>query len=155
MRIGNGYDVHPLVPNRALILGGVTIPNALGLLGHSDGDALTHAVIDALLGAAGLGDIGQRFPPDDPQFLGARSILMLTNTMKAISETGLRVENVDSVIICEAPKLSPYFVSMRESLAAAMGVAGDRVNVKATTNEGLGSLGRGEAIAVHAVVLLA
>ena len=154
MRIGNGYDVHPLVPGRDLILGGIAIPYELGLHGHSDGDALTHAIIDALLGAAGLGDIGMRFPPNDPQFAGVRSILMLEDCMRSIADKKLKIEHVDSVIICEKPKLSPYFAVMRESLEAAMGIDWDKVNVKATTNEGLGFLGRGEAIAVHAVALL-
>lgn len=154
MRIGNGFDVHPLVPGRDLILGGIAIPYDLGLKGHSDGDALTHAIIDALLGAAGLGDIGMRYPPGDPKFLGARSIHMLEDTVRIITEKGLRIENVDSVIICEKPKLSPFFAVMRESLAAAMGVDWDKVNVKATTNERFGFIGRGEAIAAHAVALL-
>lgn len=154
MRIGNGYDVHPLVPGRALILGGIVIPYEFGLHGHSDGDALTHAIIDALLGAAGLGDIGMRFPPGDPQFAGMRSLFMLEDCMRSIADMRLKVENVDSVIICEKPKLAPYFAGMRESLSAAMGIDWDKVNVKATTNEGLGFLGRGEAIAVHAVALL-
>lgn len=155
MRIGNGFDVHPLVPGRDLILGGIAIPYELGLKGHSDGDALTHAIIDAVLGASGLGDIGMRYPPGDPKYLGARSIEMLTDTMQAVTAKGFRLENVDTVIICEQPRLSPFFAVMRESLAAAMGVDFDKVNVKATTNEKFSYIGRGEAIACHAVALLA
>jgi 2-C-methyl-D-erythritol 2,4-cyclodiphosphate synthase len=154
MRIGNAFDVHPLVVGRALVLGGISIPFELGLEGHSDGDALTHAVIDSLLGAAGLGDIGVWFPPTDPKWKGANSIEMLRVIMEQLKERNWKVGNVDSVIICERPKLSPYFAQIRQNLAKVLEVTETQVSVKATTSEGLGFVGREEAIAVHAVALI-
>jgi 2-C-methyl-D-erythritol 2,4-cyclodiphosphate synthase len=154
MRIGNGFDIHRLVEGRRLILGGVEIPHIKGLLGHSDGDALTHAVADAILGAAALGDIGMWFSPDDEKYKDANSIELLTQVVKSAKAHGYSVVNVDSVIICERPKLLPFYPRMRASLAQALGIAEDRVSLKARTMEGLGTIGRGDAIAVEAVVLL-
>lgn len=154
MRIGHGYDVHRLVPERALILGGVTIPYEKGLLGHSDADVLTHAVMDALLGAAALGDIGMLFPDNDPAYQGADSLGLLREVRRVLDKAGWRVENIDATILAQAPKLSPYKQQMRENLAAAAGLDAAQVSVKATTEEGLGFTGAGEGIAVHAVALL-
>lgn len=154
MRIGNGFDIHRLVPGRQLILGGVNIPYEHGLLGHSDGDALTHAVIDAILGAAGLGDIGQWFPPGDEQFRDADSIEMLETVVKSTQERGHKIGNIDCVIICERPKLAPFYAAMRSRLAGVLQVDEQSISLKARTMEGLGEIGRGEAIAVQAVVLL-
>jgi len=154
MRIGHGYDVHRLVEDRKLILGGVDIPWEKGLLGHSDADVLTHAVMDALLGAAALGDIGQHFPDHDPAFEGADSLVLLAHVVCLIGEHGWRVENVDATIIAQRPKLAPYIPNMREHLARVMGIGLDQVNVKATTEEKLGFTGSGEGIAAHAVCLL-
>jgi len=154
MRIGNGYDIHRLVYNRPLILGGVHIPFEMGLEGHSDGDALCHAVADSILGAAALGDIGMWFPSDDPYWRGADSIQLLKKVVGSAKEKGYSIGNIDSVIICERPKLSPFFSPMREALAEALGTAIDRVSVKARTMEGFGAVGRGEAIAVESVVIL-
>lgn len=154
MRIGHGYDVHRLVPERALILGGVTIPYEKGLLGHSDADVLTHAVMDALLGAAALGDIGMLFPDNDPAYQGADSLGLLREVRRVLDEAGWRVENIDATILAQAPKLFPYKQQMRENLAAAAGLDAAQVSVKATTEEGLGFTGAGEGIAVHAVALL-
>jgi 2-C-methyl-D-erythritol 2,4-cyclodiphosphate synthase len=153
-RIGNGYDIHRLVPERALILGGVNIPHTLGLLGHSDADVLTHAVMDALLGALGLGDIGHYFPPDDPQWAGADSVMLLTQVRRLVAERGWQVANVDTVVVAERPKLKPHIPAMQARLAEALGVAPAQVGVKATTNERLGPVGREEGIAAHAVALL-
>jgi len=153
-RIGNGYDIHRLVPERALILGGVHIPHTLGLLGHSDADVLTHAVMDALLGALGLGDIGHYFPPDDPQWAGADSVMLLTQVRQLVAERGWQVANVDTVVVAERPKLKPHIPAMQARLAAALGVTPAQVGVKATTNERLGPVGREEGIAAHAVALL-
>jgi len=153
-RIGNGYDIHRLVPERALILGGVHIPHTLGLLGHSDADVLTHAVMDALLGALGLGDIGHYFPPDDPQWAGADSVMLLTQVRRWVAEQGWQVANVDTVVVAERPKLKPHIPAMQARLAEALGVAPAQVGVKATTNERLGPVGREEGIAAHAVALL-
>jgi 2-C-methyl-D-erythritol 2,4-cyclodiphosphate synthase len=153
-RIGNGYDIHRLVPERALILGGVNIPHTLGLLGHSDADVLTHAVMDALLGALGLGDIGHYFPPDDPQWAGADSVMLLTQVRRWVAEQGWQVANVDTVVVAERPKLKPHIPAMQARLAEALGVAPAQVGVKATTNERLGPVGREEGIAAHAVALL-
>lgn len=153
-RIGNGYDIHRLVPERALILGGVNIPHTLGLLGHSDADVLTHAVMDALLGALGLGDIGHYFPPDDPQWAGADSVILLTQVRRWVAEQGWQVANVDTVVVAERPKLKPHIPAMQARLAEALGVAPAQVGVKATTNERLGPVGREEGIAAHAVALL-
>ncbi len=154
LRIGNGYDIHRLVPERALILGGVTIPHSLGLLGHSDADVLTHAVMDALLGALALGDIGHYFPPDDPQWAGAESVALLAQVRQRVAERGWQVANVDTVVVAERPKLKPYLPQMQTRLAAALGVMPTQVGVKATTNERLGPVGREEGIAAYAVALL-
>ena len=154
MRIGHGYDVHRLVADRPLILGGVDIPWERGLLGHSDADVLTHAVMDALLGAAGLWDIGHAFPDDDPAYAGADSLVLLDRVMEMLRSRGYRVGNVDATVLAQRPKLAPYIPQMRANLAARMGVDPDRVNVKATTEEGLGFTGAGEGMAAHAVALL-
>lgn len=154
MRIGHGYDVHCLVEGRKLILGGVEIPYERGLLGHSDADVLTHALMDALLGAAGLWDIGHAFPDTDPEYEGADSIGLLLKVMEMLRERGYSVGNADVTVLAQRPKLAAYIPSMKERLAQAMGVVPDRVNVKATTEEGLGFTGSGEGMAAHAVVLL-
>lgn len=153
-RIGHGYDVHKLVEGRKLILGGVEIPHTVGLLGHSDADVLTHALMDALLGAAALGDIGHLFPDNDPAFAGADSLKLLEAVMERIRAAGYAVSNVDCTVLAQAPKLAPHILTMRERLAAAMGVSVDQVSVKATTEEGLGFTGAKEGIAAHAVALL-
>lgn len=155
MRIGHGYDVHRLVEGRALILGGVEIPYALGLDGHSDADVLTHAVMDALLGAAALGDIGRHFPDNDPQYEGISSLLLLSHVRDLIRAKGLRLGNLDVTVIAQRPKLASYIPQMEQNLAAVLGVGKERINVKATTEERLGFTGRGEGIACHAVCLLA
>lgn len=154
MRIGHGYDVHRLVTGRKLILGGVDIPYEKGLLGHSDADVLTHAVMDALLGAAALGDIGQLFPDNDPRYEGADSLALLREVCRIIGEAGYRVGNIDATVLAQAPKLAPYREQMRQNLAQAMGVDISQVSVKATTEEKLGFTGAGEGIAAHAVTLL-
>lgn len=154
MRIGHGYDVHRLVEARKLILGGVEIPYELGLLGHSDADVLLHAVIDALLGAAALGDIGKLFPDSDPKYKDISSMLLLERAMERIRQRGFRVGNVDVTVIAQRPKLLHYIPRMRENLAQALELSVDRVNVKATTEEGLGFTGSGEGISCHAVCLL-
>ena len=154
MRIGHGYDVHKLVEGRDLILGGVKIDYEKGLLGHSDADVLLHAVSDALLGAAGLGDIGRHFPDTDPKYKGADSLELLREVYRKISEKGFRVGNIDVTMIAQRPKLKDYIPQMQENIAAAVGVAPDRVNVKATTEEKLGFTGTGEGMACHAVCLL-
>ena len=154
MRIGHGYDVHRLVEGRKLILGGVEVPHTLGLLGHSDADVLTHAVMDALLGAAALGDIGRHFPDTDPAYAGADSLKLLDHVVELLEEKGYRVGNVDATILAQKPKLAPYIEKMRDNLAARMKVEPDQVNVKATTEEKLGFTGAEEGIAAHAVALL-
>ena len=154
MRIGHGYDVHRLVEGRDLILGGVKIPYEKGLLGHSDADVLLHAVSDALLGAAGLGDIGRHFPDTDPQYKGADSLELLRQVHRKISEKGYRVGNIDVTMIAQKPKLKDYIPQMQANIAAAVGTAPDRVNVKATTEEKLGFTGTGEGMSCHAVCLL-
>ena len=154
MRIGHGYDVHRLVEGRDLILGGVIIDYEKGLLGHSDADVLLHAVSDALLGAAGLGDIGRHFPDTDPQYTGADSLMLLREVYRKISEKGFRVGNIDVTMIAQKPKLKDYIPQMQANIAAAVGVTPDRVNVKATTEEKLGFTGSGEGMACHAVCLL-
>lgn len=153
-RIGHGYDVHKLVEGRKLILGGVEIPHSTGLLGHSDADVLTHALMDALLGAAALGDIGHLFPDNDPAYAGADSLKLLAAVMEHIRAAGYAVSNVDCTVLAQAPKLAPHIALMRERLAAAMGVSVDQVSVKATTEEGLGFTGAKQGIAAHAVALL-
>ena len=154
MRIGHGYDVHRLVEGRDLILGGVKIGYEKGLLGHSDADVLLHAVSDALLGAAGLGDIGRHFPDTDPQYKGADSLMLLRQVYRKISEKGYRVGNIDVTMIAQRPKLKDYIPQMQANIAAAVGTAPDRVNVKATTEEKLGFTGTGEGMSCHAVCLL-
>ena len=154
MRIGQGFDIHALVPGRKLVLGGVEIPYERGLAGHSDADALLHAITDALLGAAGLGDIGTHFPDTDPRFRGADSRQLLREVAVLISRNGLRVVNIDSTIIAEAPKLAPHIARMRQNIAADLGVAIGAISVKAKTAEHLGALGRGEGIAAQAVALV-
>lgn len=154
MRIGHGYDVHRLVEGRDLILGGVKIPYEKGLLGHSDADVLLHAVSDALLGAAGLGDIGRHFPDTDPKYKGADSLELLRQVYRKISEKGYRVGNIDVTMIAQRPKLKDYIPQMQANIAAAVGTSPDRVNVKATTEEKLGFTGTGEGMSCHAVCLL-
>ena len=154
MRIGHGYDVHKLVPCRDLILGGVKIEYHLGLLGHSDADVLLHAVSDALLGAAGLGDIGKHFPDTDPQYKGADSLMLLRSVAEKVAAKGYRVSNVDVTMIAQAPKLRPHIPQMEQNIAAALQIDRDRVNVKATTEEHLGFTGEGLGMACHAVCLL-
>ena len=154
LRIGHGYDVHRLVPDRRLILGGVEIPYEKGLLGHSDADVLTHALMDALLGAAALGDIGKLFPDHDPQYSGADSVGLLRQVAALLAEKGYSIGNVDCTVIAQRPKLAPHIPQMCLNLAQAMGVEADRVSVKATTEEGLGFSGEGLGIAAHAVALL-
>ena len=154
MRIGHGYDVHRLVEGRDLILGGVKIDWELGLLGHSDADVLLHAVSDALLGAAGLGDIGKHFPDTDPKYKGADSLELLRIVAERVREKGYRVSNIDVTMIAQKPKLRPHIPQMEENIAAAVGIAPDRVNVKATTEEKLGFTGTLEGMSCHAVCLL-
>jgi 2-C-methyl-D-erythritol 2,4-cyclodiphosphate synthase len=153
-RIGQGYDLHALVAGRDLILGGVKIPHDKGLLGHSDADALLHAITDALLGAAALGDIGRHFPDTDERYKGVDSRVLLRATLALIQAAGYQVGNVDATIICQEPKMAPHIPEMVNNIAHDLGVAPSHVNVKAKTNEGLGHLGRGEGIAVQAIVLL-
>ncbi|HXG65896.1 MAG TPA: 2-C-methyl-D-erythritol 2,4-cyclodiphosphate synthase [Blastocatellia bacterium] len=153
-RIGTGYDIHRLVEGRRLVLGGVEIPFDKGLLGHSDSDVLTHAICDALLGAASLGDIGRHFPDTDPRYRGAPSLDLLAAVVELITGRGYAVVNVDAVVLAERPKLAPHIDAMRERLATVLRVGVEHVSVKAKTNEGLDAVGRGEAMAAHAVALL-
>ncbi len=153
-RIGEGWDVHALVPGRALILGGVHVPHHSGLLGHSDADALLHAITDALLGAAGLGDIGTHFPDTDERFAGADSGVLLAEALRAVQAAGFTVGNVDATVVAQAPKLAPYKAAMRERIAQLLQVPVDRVNVKAKTAERLGPVGQGLSIEARAVALL-
>jgi len=154
LRIGQGYDVHRLVAGRTLVLGGVQIPSSLGLEGHSDADALTHAIMDALLGALALGDIGTHFPSADPRYAGADSVPLLRTVVEMLAERGARVVNVDSTVIAQQPRLAPYVPAMCERLAEAMEVSPGDVSVKATTPERMGAFGRGEGIAAHAVAMV-
>lgn len=154
MRIGHGYDVHRLTENRRLIIGGVEIPYEKGLLGHSDADVLTHAIMDSLLGACALGDIGKHFPDTDERYRGADSIMLLKECVKLLRENGYEIGNVDSTICAQAPKLSPYILKMRETLAEAMGIDISCVSVKATTEEKLGFTGEGLGISATAVCLI-
>lgn len=154
IRIGNGYDIHRLGPERPLILGGVTIPHTLGLLGHSDADVLTHAIMDAMLGALSLGDIGRYFPPTDPKWKGADSLELLDQVYQLIKDQGWSIGNVDSVVVAERPKLKPHIEAMKQRLADRLTLATDQIGIKATTNEKLGPTGREEGIAAYAVVLL-
>lgn len=153
-RVGIGYDVHRLEPDRPLILGGMEIEASRGPVGHSDGDALAHAICDALLGAGGLGDIGTHFPDTDPQWKGVSSLLFLERTAAMLAERALRIAWIDAVVILERPKLGPHFTAMREALAGALKIPLETINLKAKTNERLGELGRGEAIAAQAVATL-
>ena len=154
VRVGIGYDIHPLVEGRRLVLGGVEIPFERGLAGHSDADAVVHAIVDAVLGSLALGDIGQHFPDTDDRWRGADSLRLLEHAVALVRERGYRIGNVDAVISAEAPKMRPHVASMCERLANVLRVDLDRVSVKATTEEGLGPIGRGEAIAVRAVALV-
>jgi 2-C-methyl-D-erythritol 2,4-cyclodiphosphate synthase len=153
-RIGEGWDVHALVPGRKLILGGVQIPHTAGLLGHSDADVLLHAITDAVLGAAGLGDIGRHFPDTDAQFKGADSLVLLAEAMRRVRAAGYELVNVDSTVIAQAPKLAPHMAAMNASVAKALDVQADQVNVKAKTAEKLGPVGMGQSMEARAVVLL-
>ena len=154
MKIGHGYDVHRLVEGRALILGGVNIPYEKGLLGHSDADVLLHALMDAMLGAAALGDIGQHFPDKDERYAGADSAMLLREVTRMLCEAGYSLVNADCTILAQRPKLMPYIQQMRRNIADAIGVEADVISVKATTEEGLGFTGDGSGIAAHAVVLI-
>jgi 2-C-methyl-D-erythritol 2,4-cyclodiphosphate synthase len=155
MRVGEGWDTHALVAGRPLVLGGVTIPHSHGLLGHSDADALLHAITDALLGAAGLGDIGHHFPDTDPAFRGADSLALLAEAARRVREAGWVVANVDSTIVAQAPQMAPHIPAMRERIAEALGLLDEQVNVKAKTAEKMGPVGEGKAIEARAVCLLA
>lgn len=154
MRIGHGYDVHKLVENRDLIIGGVKIPHTMGLLGHSDADVLLHAISDALLGACALGDIGKHFPDTDPKYKGADSLILLKEVVKLLDQNGYYIENIDSTIIAQAPKMKDYILTMRENIARACNIDVNRVSVKATTEEHLGFTGRKEGIFAHSVCLI-
>ena len=154
MRIGMGYDVHKLVPNRDLILGGVKIPHELGLLGHSDADVLLHSIMDALLGAAALGDIGKHFPDTDPAYKGADSVKLLEHVGRLIREAGYSIENIDATIIAQRPKMRPHIDTMRRNIKEALGIELDQINVKATTEAGLGFSGSEEGISAQAICLL-
>ena len=153
-RIGVGYDSHRLIEGRPLMLGGARIPHTAGLKGHSDGDALCHAIIDAILGAAAKGDIGRHFPDDDARHEGANSLDLLRRAVAVVHEDGWRIENVDAVVVAERPKLAPHIDRIRQTLAGALGVVIDAVSVKGKTNEGMGEVGRSEGMVVHAVALL-
>jgi 2-C-methyl-D-erythritol 2,4-cyclodiphosphate synthase len=154
MRVGTGYDSHRFDDGRDLVLGGVRIPDHAGLAGHSDGDAIAHAVIDAILGAAAAGDVGSHFPPSDARWKGADSMELVTIATHAVRVAGWRIVNVDVTVICESPKIRPYAARMCERLADAMGIAASHVSVKGKTNEGMGWIGAGEGVAVHAVALV-
>ncbi len=154
IRIGNGYDIHRLIEGRALILGGVEIPHSLGLLGHSDADVLTHAIMDAMLGALSLGDIGHYFPPSDPQWAGANSLTLLKQVNQLITDQGWQISNLDSVIVAERPKLKPHIKLMGDRIAKTLNLEPSQVGIKATTNEKLGPVGREEGISAYAVALL-
>ena len=154
LRIGEGWDIHALVPGRKLLIGGVEIPFARGLLGHSDADVLLHAITDALLGAAGLGDIGRHFPDTDERFQGADSMVLLVEAARRVREQGWQVGNIDSTVIAQAPRLAPHIEAMRSGIAQALALAPDQVNVKAKTAEKLGPVGEGAAIEARAIVLL-
>src|SRR6202161_1498020 len=154
VRCGIGYDLHRLAEGRKLIVGGIELAFDKGSVGHSDGDVLAHALCDALLGAAGLGDIGTHFPDTDPKWKGASSLLFLERTKKLLDERHLRISHLDAVVICERPKLGPHFPAMRAALAKSLGIAQEQINLKAKTNEGTGEIGRGEAIAAHTIATL-
>lgn len=155
MRVGQGFDAHRLVPGRRLVLGGVEVPYELGLEGHSDGDVLTHALTDALLGAQGIGDLGRHFPSSRAELTGIESSVLLAQVAARAREAGYTLHNVDATVVAEAPRLAPWREAMEEALASTLGVAAERVNVKVTSTDGLGAVGRGEGMAAHAVVLLA
>lgn len=154
IRIGNGYDIHQLVAERPLILGGVEIEHTLGLLGHSDADVLTHAIMDAMLGALSMGDIGHYFPPSDPQWAGANSLILLSQVSELILSQGWKIGNIDATVVAERPKLKPHLKAMRDRLAATLAIDLEQISIKATTNEKLGPVGREEGICCYAVVLL-
>ena len=154
MRIGHGYDVHRLIEGRRCIIGGVDVPHEKGLLGHSDADVLLHAVMDAVLGAMAVGDIGKLFPDSDPAYKGADSLALTRRVAEVMAEKGYRLSNMDATVIAQAPKLAPHIPAMRQNIASAFGTDVDRISVKATTEEGLGFTGSGEGIAAHAVCLL-
>ena len=154
IRIGHGYDVHKLVPNRKLIIGGVTIPHDVGLLGHSDADVLSHAIADAILGAAGKRDIGYHFPDSDPKYSGISSLFLLSEVEELVRNDGYTVGNIDCTIIAQAPKMSPYIVDMKENIAKALNISAEDINIKATTEEKLGFTGRKEGISAHAVCII-
>jgi 2-C-methyl-D-erythritol 2,4-cyclodiphosphate synthase len=154
IRAGIGYDLHRLAENRKLILGGIEVPFHKGPVGHSDGDALAHAICDALLGAAGLGDIGAHFPDTDPKWRDVSSLRFLERVRELLAEQRLRIAHIDAVVILEKPKLGPHFPAMREALAQSLGISASAINLKAKTNEGVDAIGRGEAIAAHAIVTL-
>ena len=154
IRIGNGYDIHKLVEGRSLILGGVEIPHTLGLLGHSDADVLTHAIMDALLGALALGDIGHYFPPSDPKWKGANSMVLMEQVATIIQAQGWKIGNIDSTIVAEQPKMKPHLKSMRNAISGVLNINMEQISIKATTNEKLGPTGREEGICAYAVVLL-
>ncbi len=154
IRSGIGYDLHRLTEGRKLILGGIEVPFEKGPAGHSDGDALAHAICDALLGAAGLGDIGTHFPDTDPKWKGASSLMFLEHTRKLLATKGLHIQHIDAIVITERPKLGPHFPRMREALAKSLGIEATQINLKAKTNEGVGEIGRGEAIAAQAIATL-
>jgi len=154
MRVGQGYDIHPLREGRPLILGGITIPHPQGLDGHSDADALTHAVCDAILGALGEGDLGTRYPSNNPEYKNLSSLVMLQSVAQTLLEKGFRLVNLDTVILAQAPKLAPYMKAMRESLARVLEIAPSQVNVKVKSGEGIGMIGRAEGIATLAICLI-
>jgi len=154
VRVGIGYDLHRLEAGRKLVVGGIELAFEKGPVGHSDGDVVAHAMVDALLGAAGLGDIGQHFPDTDPKWKGANSLIFLEHARKLLEEKGFAIEHVDAVVILERPKLGPHFVKMRDVLAKSLGVAAEKIHLKAKTNEGVDAVGRGEAIASHIVATL-
>ncbi|NLX71250.1 MAG: 2-C-methyl-D-erythritol 2,4-cyclodiphosphate synthase [Clostridiales bacterium] len=155
MRVGIGYDVHPLVENRNLILGGVLIPFQKGLDGHSDADVLVHAVIDALLGAAGMGDIGRLFPDTDDRYKGVSSLVLLRHVAQVLKKAMFKVENIDATIVAQKPRIAPYIEKMKENIALELGIQTDRINIKATTTEGMGFIGAGDGMAAYAIALLA
>lgn len=152
MRVGIGYDAHKLAVGRPLVLGGVIVPHAYGLAGHSDGDVVVHAIMDALLGAAALGDIGAHFPSEDPQYEGASSLSLLARVRDLLAERGWQVHNLDATIVAERPRLAPYIAQMRQAIGRCLGLEPERVSIKATTTDGLGFTGRAEGIGAHAVV---
>ena len=153
-RVGIGYDLHRLVEGRKLMIGGIEVPFEKGSQGHSDGDVLSHAICDALLGAAGLGDIGTHFPDTDPKWKGASSLIFLEHVRGLLANCQFRIVNIDAIVVCERPKLGPHFPAMRAGLTKVLGITADAINLKAKTNEGVDAVGRGEAIAAHAVASL-